>query len=354
MRFTAKKGLSIFLSVTLLAVSFATYFVFTPKANAALLTSVSVQLGDPRPSNTSTPYTIKWTFPSTTSIKCIAVSFGNTSAVTPAPTGMTTTSSSGAINGSTTGGLTPGSWTYYNTNNGVLQFENAAGEASTATTIQLDITGITNPSVGTFYAIINTYSAVATHVCSGAVDTSNTMALATTGGVSTSVTVDPTISFSVAGSSGAINGGPTSSAISTASSIAFGNVSAGGSATSAAQILTTSTNAAHGYNIYIRYNQALTDANADTIRDQAGTPGSPNSFDGSTSQSSFAYTTNSSTIALTSNKWAGLTTTNTSIDNQTTPQSATTLSVEYQLQLKNVQPPGTYSNVITYTATPTY
>ncbi|SRR5258706_2746532 len=353
-----KKSLSVLLAILIIAIPF--YTISLEQAHAGLLTSGSIQLSDPRPSNAGTTYTVTYTFPGTTSIKCINIIFGNTTGniilsanpSTTAPTGLTTTS---AVKTSLSGGgLTNGNWTLYNSTNGILQYEYSTGEASTATSVTITTNTITNPSVGTFYAQVATYSSLSTHTCSTLVDNSNLMALTTTGGVSTSVTVDPTISFSVAGSSGVVNGGPASNAITTGSSIAFGSVAAGGSATSAAQLLTTSTNAAHGYNIYIRDTQALTNSNSDTVRDQTGTPGSPNDFDGTTSQSSFAYTTNSSTVVMGSNKWAGLTQTNVSLDNQTTAQNATTLGVEYQLEMKNTQPPGTYSNVITYTATPTY
>ncbi|SRR5258706_9302643 len=353
-----KKFLSVLLAILIIAIPF--YTISLEQAHAGLLTSASVQLGDPRPSNSPTTYTMVYTFPSTTSIQCIDVIFADTTAhitlsaspATTVPAGMTTTSS--VYGGTVGGGLTSGSWSLYHNTNGILQFENSSGQASTATQITITATTITNPSAATFYAQVASYTTLTTHTCTVLADSSNIMALSTTGGVSTSVTVDPTISFSVAGSSGAVNGGPASNAITTGSSIAFGSVAAGGSATSAAQLLTTSTNAAHGYNIYIRDTQALTNTNSDTVRDQTGTPGSPNDFDGTTSQSSFAYTTNSSTVVMGSNKWAGLTQTNVSVDNQTTAQNATTLGVEYQLEMKNTQPPGTYSNVITYTATPTY
>lgn len=361
-----RKALSIGLGILVIAVPF--YTLTAPQAHAGLLSSSSVELSDPRPSNASTTYTVTYTFPGTTSIKCIDIVFGNAASdisissgpsTATAPTGMTTTSAAkaGSGNGVVGGGLTDSNWTLYNTNNGVLQYEYSTGGASSATSVTITTTGVTNPSGATFYAQVATYSSLSTHSCTGLVDNSNVMALATSGGVSTSVTVDPTISFSVAPYAAAVNtSGDTVDAITTASSIAFGNVSAGGSATAAAQLLTTSTNAAHGYNIYIRYDQALTNANSDTIRDQSGTPGSAASFDGSTSQSSFAYTTDSATSGTTmgSNKWAGLSTTNTSIDNETAPQNAKALHVQYKLQLSNIQSPGTYSNVITYTATPTY
>lgn len=364
MRFTAKKSLSVILTVLLLAVSFAIYF--TPQAHAGLLTSASVALSDPRPSQASTTYTVTYTFPSTTTIKCIDIIFADTTAhitlstnpATTAPSGMTSTSATkSSISG---GGLTAGSWTLYNTTNGILQYENSSGEASSATSITITTDGVTNPSAATFYAQIATYTGLSTHTCSGLADSSNVMALATTGGVTTTVTVDPTISFSVAGSSGAVNGGPTADGISTASSVAFGSVSAGGSATSAAQLLTISTNAAHGYTIYIKNSQLLTDSNNDTIAAQTcassdcTTVANAQAFSGSSSVSALGFTTNSTNDTITSNNWVGLTTSNVQIDHSTSPANAATLSVEYKLQLKNTQQPGTYSNVITYTATPTY
>jgi len=361
----AKKSLSIVLSVLLLLVGFSLYFV--QPAHAGLLTSSSIQLSDPRPSNSATTYTIKYTFPGTTSIQCIDVIFADTTGhitlttnpATTAPTGMTTTSS--VYGGTSGGGLTSGNWSLYNNTNGILQFEDSSGEASTATQITITATTNTNPSVGTFYAQIATYSTLSTHTCSSLVDSSNVMALATTGGVTTSVTVDPTLSFSVAGySGGGINGGPATDLITTGSSMAFGSVSAGGSATSAAQLLTTSTNAAHGYAIYIKNTQLLTNANSDTIAAQTcassdcSTVANAQAFSGSSSVSSFGFTTDSSNDSITSNNWVGLTTSNVQIDHSTSPANASTVHVEYKLQLKNVQPPGTYSNVITYTATPTY
>ena len=364
MRFSLKKGLSISLILILLVVSFATFYA--QQAHAGLLSSASIQLADPRPGNTGTTYTIKYTFPGTTSIKCIDVIFADTTAhitltanpATTAPTGMTTTSS--VYGGTSGGGLTSGNWSLYNSTNGILQFENSSGEASTATTITITATTNTNPTAATFFAQIATYSTLSTHTCSSLVDNSNVMALATTGGVSTSVTVDPTISFSVAGYSSAVNGAPAPNLISTASSIAFGSVSAGGSATQAAQLLTLSTNAAHGYAIYIRNTQLLTNANSDTIAAQTcassdcSTVANNQAFSGSSSVSAFGFTTDSSNDTITSNQFVGLTTSNVQIDHSTSPANANTVHVEYQLQLKNTQPPGTYSNVITYTATPTY
>ena len=330
------------------------------RANAALLSEASIQLSDSRPSNSSTTYTTTFTFPGTTSIQCINIIFADATGnivttpnpSTTAPTGMTTTSGvKVSISG---GGLTNGNWTLYNSTNGILQYEYGTGEGSTATAVTITTSTITNPSASPFYAQIATYSTLSTHTCSGLVDTSNVMALVTTSGVTTSVTVDPTLTFSVANYGSAVNGsGDTSPVTTTSTTVPFGTVSAGSTAWGS-QTLTTSTNAAHGYTLYIRYTGQMVNSNADTFRNQAGTPASPNAYDGSSSQSSFGFTTDSGTVSMGSNQWAGLTTSNTSIHTRTSAQNGDAIHIEYKVQPSNVQPPGTYSTVVTYTATPSY
>ena len=367
MKFNIRKTLSISLITLLLVVSFLSYI--SQKANAALLSSASIQLTDPRPSNASTSWVIKYT-PTATTFKCIDIIISDTTGhivltTNPATTAPATLATNGSSSTSVTGGgfTSPGSWTYTHTSTGIMQYDYSTGDAGDGSTpAVITIGGITNPSVGTFYAQIATYSTDASHVCSGLVDTSNVMALVTTGGVATTVSVDPTLSFSVAGYSSAVNGAPAPNPITDALRIPFGNVAAGGSATQAAQLLTTSTNAAGGYSIYIRNTQLLTDSNADSIAAQTCTGSDCSTvahnmaFSGSTSTSSFGFTTDSGGGGnpITSNQFVGLTTSNVVIDHKTAATNAGILHVEYQLELSNVQPPGTYSNVITYTATPTY
>jgi hypothetical protein len=319
-----------------------------------------LQLSDSRPSHAGTTYTTTFTFPGTTSIQCIDIILGDAVAdivtspnpSTTIPSGLTST---GALKVSVTGGgLTDGNWTLYKTTNGVLQYEYGTGEATTATSVTITTSTITNPSAGTFYAQVATYSTLSTHTCSGVVDTSNVMALVTTAGVTASVTVDPTLTFSVANYGSAVNGsGSTGLATTTSTTVPFGTVAAN-TDKAGSQTLTTSTNAAHGYTLYIRYTGQMQNANSDTFRDQSGTPGSPAAFDGSGSQSSFGFTTDSTTVSMGSNQWAGLTTSNTSIHTQAAAQNADAVHVEYKVHPSNTQAPGTYSTVITYTATPSY
>lgn len=329
-------------------------------AEAALLSSSSLAMSDSRASGTSVTYTNTFTFPGTTSIKCIVIILANTAAnitltanpATTIPTSLVTTS---AAKGSVTGGgLTDGNWSLWNSTNGIIQYEYSTGSSSTATSVTITTTGITNTSSGTFYAQVATYSTLSTHTCSGLVDNSNVMAVNTTTGVATSVSVDPTVSFSVANYGSAVNGsGDTSPVTTSSSTIPFGTVAAGATAWGS-QTLTTSTNAAGGYTLYVRYTGALTNLAANTIRNQSGTPGSPAAFDGSSSQSSFGFTTDSSTVAMGSNQWAGLTTSNQSIHTRTTPQNADAVHAEYKVQISNTQQPGTYSSTVIYTVAPTY
>jgi hypothetical protein len=356
---TTNKFISIILSLVLVIVSFALYF--PPKANATgFITTSSNTLSIPVASQATVTYTTTFTFASTTALKCIDIIFGDTvghitltaNPSTTAPTGMTTTSAAkGSISGAT---LTDGNWSLYNTTNGILQYEYATGQAPTAAAVTITTTGITNPSATPFYLQIATYSGLTGHTCSTLVDNSNVMAQVSTPALSATLQVDPTLTFSVANYGSAVNGsGDTSPVTTTATTIPFGTV-AGGSTAWGSQTLTVTTNSIHGYNLYVKYTAALTDSNSDTIRNQSGTPASANSFDGSTSQSSFAYTADGPGVTFGSNKWAGLTTSNVLIATRATAQASDATHIETKLQVSNVQAPGTYTTILTYTLAPSY
>jgi hypothetical protein len=358
MRIKFRKVLSIVTIVSLVSVSTLTQLLVS-KAYAGLASSASVQMGDSRPSQSGVTYTTLFTPSGVTGIQCMNVVF----AVNPDMTGgvpaalVTTSGAKGTITG---GGLTDANWSLYNTgNNGTLQYESASARATTATAITIPTTNITNTSATLFYAQITTYTTLTGHDCSGTVDQSNVIALVTVGGITTTVTVAPTIAFSVADYGTAVNSsGDTAPNMvaATSSAIFFGTVAAGATKWGS-QTLTVSTNGAHGYTLYTRYSGAMTDAASDTIRDQAGTPSSGNDFDASASQSSFAYTTDAASpydFGGTANKWAGLTTSNVAINAKSNAVNSDLTHIEYKIGVSNVQPPGTYSTVIAYTATPSY
>ncbi|MBI3341690.1 hypothetical protein HY024_01050 [Candidatus Curtissbacteria bacterium] len=362
-KFALRRPVYLFLVVLLTLSAFLT---LPARADAGLLSSTSVQLSDSRPSQATTTYTATYTFSSTSAIKCIDLIFSDTTAhitltanpATTAPAGMTTTS---AVKTSVTGGgLTDGNWTLYNSTNGILQYEYATGATPTATSVTITTNTMTNPSASSFYFQIATYSTLSTHTCSGLVDNSNVGALVTTAGVLTSVTVDPTLSFSVANYGSAVNGSGDSSPVTTTSAtIPLGTVAAGSTAWGS-QTLTVSTNAAHGYNLYARYTAQMTDAASDTLRDQAcvssdcSTAANAQTFDGSSTQSSLAYTADGNSVTFGSNKWLGFTTSNVKVANRTAAINADPTHVEVKVEISNVQPPGTYSTTLTYTADPTY
>jgi hypothetical protein len=288
-----------------------------------------------------------------TSIQCINIVFAvNADMTGGVPAALTTTSGvKGTIVG---GGLSNADWAIYNTVNGTIQYEATPAKATTATNVTIPTTTITNTSASLFYAQITTYTTLTGHNCTVPVDQSNVIALVTLAGVTTTVTVQPTLTFSVANYGSAVNGSGSSTFVTTTSStIPFGTVAAGATA-QGSQTLTVSTNATHGYTLYVRDSQALTNPANDTIRDQPGTPTAASTFDGSATQSSFGYTADGANIAFGSNKWAGVTQTNVAIASRSAAINADATHAEFKVEISNVQPPGTYSTVIAYTATPSY
>jgi hypothetical protein len=344
MKFNPKKILSISLTLVLILLSFA--FYLPQKANA-LLSSASIVTSDPRASQTGVTYTVTFTPSVTTNLQCIQVKFANDVSMAVAATGMTSASGF-SVSG---GGLVQGNWANYGTVNGTLQIDAGSNQTPTATPITITWTGVTNTSRSSEVALINTYATNTGHTCSGSVEQSNYMTVITTAGVVADVTVDPTLTFSVVNYGSAVNGsGDTSPVTTTNATVPFGVVAAG--ATSwGSQTLTVSTNADHGYNLYVRDTQPLTNANSDTIADTTGTNTSPAAFTANT----FGYTVDhASATQFTSNTWAKLDTTNRTIAAVTNPISLDVTHIQYKVGISNVQQPGTYSTIITYTVAPTY
>lgn len=353
MKVLTRKNLAIACLFLLIATFSLVLSVGQIYATAGFLSTASIQMSDSRPSETGVTYKATFTPSGTTSLQCIKIVFATAADMTGGvPAALTTTA---GVKGAFTGSLTAGDWTFYNPGNGTIQYE-SAGSATTAIATSIATTTITNTSAATFYAQITTYGAVTSHTCSTQVDQSNVMALATLAGVSATVTVQPTLTFGVVNFGSAVNtSGDTNPKTTTPTTIPFGIVAAG--ATSwGSQTLTVSTNAAHGYTLYVRDSQALTDTNSDTIRDQSGTQAAPASFDASTSQSSFAYTADGAGYSFGTAPaiWAGLTQTNAAIATRAGAYDTDTTHVEFKVGISNVQPPGTYSTVVAYTATPSY
>lgn len=138
----------------------------------------------------------------------------------------------------------------------------------------------------------------------------------------------------------------------------------GGSATSASDTVTVTTNNSTGYNLKINGATTTLANGANTIAANAGTIAAPAAItnntwgfriDDATATTGFGNTTTTAqtnVASLTSTKWAAMPTTATLI--KTTSAAATSgdaTTVWYGAMADTSKPSGTYSDVITYTAT---
>jgi hypothetical protein len=348
------------LAILLVLTSFTTLLINRAEA-VGQLSSASIALSNGIPSANAVGYTIGFKWAASYTVKCVKVSYWTTATGTTEPTGMNTVN---AAKGTVTGtGLTNANWSLYSTNEGIPQFENSTGDSVTSGNAAVfPMTNITNPnSAATFYAQIDTYDTLSTHTCSGAKDTI-TLAWATTNGVTASVTVDPSLSFSVdaVADSESVNS-DTTTVTTTSTTIPFGTV-AGNTVGIGAHDLTVSTNAAGGYTVYASYSAALTDGASHTIADASGTNGSPATFTNSTTTSAFGYTTESTSLSgsasrFSGTKYAKFTTVGAEIAGNAAspaPVASDTTRVGYKVAISNVQAPGTYTTTVGLVATPTY
>jgi len=331
-----------------------------PYAQAATLTGGSVSLSDSRPSTASVTYTIDFDNVTTSAIKCIKVVFSDAATSGSVPTGMSTASA--ALGGTSDYIPTPGSWTADgSTLNGTVSITYATGETpALATDRTVIISGITNGSTAntTYYAQFSTYNN--TNCSASGVDSAAATFIFTSG-QSVSLTVDPSLSFSIAAvnSSQAVNSA-TTTVTSTTTTIPLGTVTASANAI-AAHDLSVTTNAGSGYTVYTRYSAAPT-SGSNSIDDHSGSNGTPAAFSAAGTEA-FGYTTNDAVLGtgtadrFTSaggNKWAAFTSSNAEVAYSAAAVSAQTTRVGYQVGISGTTPAGTYTNTVIFTATPLY
>lgn len=332
-----------------------------PRVLAAELTGGSLSLSDSTPSQTSVTYTADWNNVTTSAIKCIQLKF-NTAAdgSGTAPTGMTTTSA--AFGGTSDYIPTPASWAVDAALNGTVKITYATGEApALATNRTVVLTGITNGSTAdtAYYLIFNTYNNAD---CSTSGVDNGTITFIFTTGQAVSLSVDPTLSFTIAGVASAqtVNGA-TTNITTTATTIPLGTVTTSTNGIGAHD-LTVSTNAGSGYTVFTRYSAVPTNAASDTITDHTGTNASPTSFSAAGTEA-FGYTTNDATLgtgttdrftAAPGNKWAAFTTSNLEVAYNAAAVSTQTTRTGYQTGIAATTEPGSYTTTLTFTATPAY
>jgi hypothetical protein len=196
-------------------------------------------------------------------------------------------------------------------------------------------------------------------------------------------TVDASLSFSVAGYTGAFNG-TTTNRTATATAVPFGTLEVG-STTVGAQLLTVTTNAASGYSVTVQQDGELTSGAGATINNfDNAVDGSGSSTEGIAWNSPdgtlnndwtyghFGVTSDDATLDASQfvdegdadpfddNEWAGMNGVNPlQVMYHTGPADGTTLGVGtahvgYAVQISALQEAGDYTANLTYVCTPTY
>lgn len=291
-------------------------------------------------------------------IKCIKVVFSDAATGGSVPSGMTTTSADYNAAGSD---YVPDvqTWAEDASVNGTVLITNATGEtpaSGTGGTVLL--TGITNGNTAEvgYFLQFSTFNNV--DCSSSAVDSGVSTYIFTTG-QAVSLTVDPSLAFTVTGvASGQAVNGVTTTVTSTDGTIPFGTVTTSANSI-AAHDLAVTTNAGSGYTVYTRYTQAPTNG-TDSIDDTAGTNAAPAAFSAAGTEA-FGYTTNDATLGtgtagrFISANFAKFTTSNLEVAYSAAAVSSETTRVGYQVGISGTTPAGTYNNsTVIFTATPAY
>ena len=328
-------------------------------AGGAVLSTASLTLSDSRPSAASS-YDFLASGVTTSTIKCVRLAF-NTAADGSGskPSGLDVTGA--ALSGTSNYMPTPGSWSVSNNNTtGVVSLTYGSGEApASASARHVVVTGVTNGSTSatTYFLLVNTYNS--TDCATSPVD-SAVAAFVYTDGQAVSLTVDPSLTFTVAGtSSGTACNGATTNQATTASTIPLGRPT-GSTNRIGAQNLTVATNAGGGYTVTTRYTAKPT-SGTNTIADHGGTNASPSAFSAAGTEA-FGYTTNDATLGTgTANrftnggpKWAAFTTTNAEVAYSSAAVASDVTCVGYQVGISPTTPAGTYTTTVIFTATPIF
>lgn len=328
-------------------------------AYAATLTSASLRLGDARTSQATT-YTLAASgFSTGTNIGCIEVDLGSAVDGSGSPAGLNTASSTFSSQTITS----TGTWAVDNTQSAAhkLRLTNGTPVAPQSGAQTAVFGAVTNGNTANtaYYAVITTYTS---NTCATPVDTV-TVQFIYTDGQATSVNVDGTLTFSVAGiaATGTVSGA-TIDATTTSTTIPFGTATAGANKV-AAQNLSVATNAGSGYTVFIRGagTGLLTNGSGATIDALTGgrTNAAPGTFTAAGTEG-FGYTTEDALLAGSSarfdgtGKWAALATTNEEIIFNGASTASQTTKVGYQVGVATTTDPGAYTATVIYTATPVY
>lgn len=292
-----------------------------------------------------------------TTIGCMEVDLGTASDGSGSITGLDTSASTFASQSITA----TGTWTVSNTQSAAhkLRFLNSTPVVPQSGSRSAVWGGVVNGSTAdtSYFAILKTYT---DNTCATPVD-SVTVQFIYTAGQSVSLTVDPSLSFAVAGtSSSTACNGATSNVATTATTVPLGTPTTSTNRIGV-QNLTVTTNAGSGYAVYARYTAKPVSGSND-IDDHTGSNASPAVFSAAGTEA-YGYTTNDSTLGtgtpdrFTSsggNKWAAFTTSNAEVAYSSASVSNQTTCLAHQVGIGGTTPAGSYTTTAIYTATPIY
>lgn len=347
---------------------------------AGTITSASLKLSDPRPSsgvNQNVTYTFTWTAATTATLKCMTFTFWTTATGTTEPTGMVT---NGSTKGTFTGtGITDANWSIpASPTEGKIQATNTTGDSiSSATALTTPFVVPRNPSTtGTFYIQIQDFTDTGCSTPSGGND-SVVIAAPTVAGTLISATINPILTFTVAGlSNGATvktgvttenGGGNLNCATSTATAVSFPTNMATNTNYTCGQSLTTTTNAQSGYSVTLRGTHTAGDflkgsPSTLTITDGTGTNALPAAYGTPTEE--FAYTTSEATLSSgttgrfsASDTWAKVgnnSATSEEVAFLGVPTNADVVNIGYRIRFSGTTEASTYTGTVLYTCTATF
>lgn len=335
--------------------------VLLPTTRANALSSSSLTLTDSRPS-TSSSYTFDTSGLTTGSnIQCIQLDIG-TAVDGTGDAGLDLTSIALTSESISSGDT----WTVGSVDGSTDQLRATADAGGATPNASGNIVwgGIVNGSSAdtTYFGLFETFNNVD---CStgGPID-SAVVTLIFKAGALVSLTIDPTLTFTVAGvaTSQTVNGATTTVG-SSATAIDFLNAVASGSPGVSAHDLTAGTNASGGYTLYIKHTALLTNGASDTITNWTGTNLIPTGSFATTAEA-WGYTTDDATLTAVgdgvdrfttpTNVWAGFSTSNEEVAYNGAAIASETTRVGHQVAVSSATEAGTYQTTVVYTAASTY
>lgn len=366
--------------VTALTLAFLVMYLIIPQTSADTIANREIKISDSRPdaAATSVIYDFEGNH-STDTVRCLEIAFCTTaSGDCTQPTGFTAASA-------TKYDTSPYQWNGWTTANWTIaaiatrvRYTYATGETGTAN-YSFATASITNPSAeGTYYARAATYS---NEACSTGVD-SGVTAFAIVYGVAVSATVPETLDFAISGITNAncdtIFGDFDGPDPTTASAVAFGELSSINTFYHACNDLTLSTNAGAGYSVTAHELTSLRDSTtSNLIEDSTGDSGSMDATTTSAwatadDNAGFGYAcgniSGTDCVITSTSLYRQFACTGTatslcspnpsgtpvSVMTNNTAVSASQSRIEYKLTISGTQAAGSYSNTVVYIATPTY